>query len=444
MYNIFISYRRDGGDLMARMLYDIFDDMKLKAFLDLKELEIKPGPFDTKLYQYIEEADNFVLLLSKGALDRCKDENDWVRLEIEHAINHGKNIIPFLMSEFEWPENLPKSLERLPKQNAVPSSREYFDASINRLIGMLINTKLTREHSALKTARVIERTKNTYFKYDDEKEKKRLKIQQNLMKQFDHKTYQKAIDSFEELYILDIGSNNGDFVMDRIGNSEKVRLLVGLEYDSETVNLANSKYGVDGKISFYEQNVEDEDLEQKLTDILEKSSSKKFNLVNISMLMLHLKNPYHLIKTIRPFIEKGGMIVIKDIDDGYNIAYPDPDNAFARVVEICAKNKTAGYRYSGRQIYTLLKRAGYIDICLEELGLSTIGMDYDERSALFDTYFSFILEDLKITMDNNPDDIEIRNDYEWYRDIYDSLEEQFQDDAFYFNLGFVMFTARKR
>ena len=47
-------------------------------------------------------------------------------------------------------------------------------------------------------------------------------------------------------------------------------------------------------------------------------------------------------------------------------------------------------------------------------------------------------------MDNNPNDIEIRNDYEWYRDIYDSLEEQFQDDAFYFNLGFVMFTARKR
>lgn len=443
MYNIFISYRRDGGDIMARMLYDIFDDMKLNAFLDRKGLERQTGPFDTKLYQYIEEADNFVLVLSNGALDRCTDEDDWVRLEIEHALKLGKNIIPLFMEDFKWPENLPESIKKLPTQNGVVASTEYFDATINRLVSRLINIKLSCEYSPAKSARVIERTENTYFTFDDEKEKKRLKIQQNLMKQFDSKTYQKAIDSFEELYILDIGSNNGDFVMDRIGKSEKVKLLVGLEYDNDTVIAANSRYGVRGKIEFYEQNVEDESLEENLTRIIESHGIEKFNVINISLVILHLKNPYHLLKTLRPFLAKGGMIVIKDIDDGYNLAYPDPNNEFAKVVEICAKNKTAGYRYSGRQIYTLLKRAGYNAICLEEFGLSTIGMDYDERSALFDTYFSFILEDLKESLKNTPDDIEIRNDYEWYRDIYDSLEERFQDDTFYFNLGFVMFTARK-
>lgn len=442
MYDIFISYRRDGGYVMARLLYDRFKQMGLHPFFDLEEL--KSGQFDTKLYRHIEESSNFVLVLPANSLDRCVNEDDWLRLEIEHAIAHNKNIIPIMMSDFCWPESLPQSLATLPNYNGVRSSREYFDAAIDRLISMLVNVKLKSDAPAPKTARVLERTENTYFAYEDVKEKKRLKIQQNLMKQFDRDAYKKAVDSFDELYVLDIGSNNGDFVMDRIGKSDKVKLLVGLEYDRESVIAANEKYGIEGKIAFYEQNVEADDLEDRLFDILDRAGVEKFNLINISMVMLHLKNPYRLLKVIRPFLEKGGMIIIKDIDDGYNLAYPDPKGEFARVVEICAKNDTSGYRHSGRQIYTLLKHAGYIDVCLEQCGLSTVGMDYDERSALFDTYFSFIIEDLKIMIEAYPNDTEIRDDYEWYRKIYDDLEERFQDEAFYFNLGFVLYTARKR
>ena len=71
-------------------------------------------------------------------------------------------------------------------------------------------------------------------------------------------------------------------------------------------------------------------------------------------------------------------------------------------------------------------------------------MDYDERSALFDTYFSFILEDLKIMVERYPDDKRVRDDYNWYCENYERMEELFQDDAFFFNLGFVMYIAKKR
>ena len=134
---------------------------------------------------------------------------------------------------------------------------------------------------------------------------------------------------------------------------------------------------------------------------------------------------------------------IKDIDDGYNIAYPDEHGYFARVMEICAKDDYSGYRQSGRQIYTLLKHAGYTDVSLEKMGLSTIGMDYDERSALFDTYFSFILEDFKLMLERCPADNDIRDIYKWYENVYEDLEETFLKDDFYFNLGFVMYTAKK-
>ena len=323
-------------------------------------------------------------------------------------------------------------------------NNEYFDACISRLVTMLLDVRVATEGDTPAKVFVNERIENKYFVFEDEKEKKRLKIQQNLLKRFDGSTYQKVIDSYDELLILDVGCNNGDFVMDRIGKNEKVKLLVGLEYDAESVDRANEKYGVKGKIEFYKQNVEAEDLEDNLAEILENLGVEKFNVINISMVLLHLKNPYRMLKSVRHFLQKGGMVVIKDIDDGYNIAYPDENEDFERVFKICSRNETSGYRHSGRQVYTLLKHAGYTDICLEQSGLSTIGMDYDEREALFDTYFSFILEDLKIMMERYPGEEEFKKSYDWYNKIYEDLEERFQDEAFYFNLGFVLYTAKKR
>ena len=70
-------------------------------------------------------------------------------------------------------------------------------------------------------------------------------------------------------------------------------------------------------------------------------------------------------------------------------------------------------------------------------------MDYEQREALFETYFSFVLDDLKIMRDRYPADKRIAADYEWYFSNYDDLEEKFQDDNMFFSLGFMLFTAHK-
>ena len=135
MYDIFISYRRDGGHEMARLIYEHLSFKGLNCFFDLEELGA--GEFNIKLLKNIEESRNFVLILSPGALDRCRNENDWVRAEIEHAIENEKNIVPLMMKGFDWPGDLPESLSKLPFYNGVSLIREYFDASINKLVGML-------------------------------------------------------------------------------------------------------------------------------------------------------------------------------------------------------------------------------------------------------------------------------------------------------------------
>ena len=99
MYDIFISYRRDGGHEMARLIYEHLSFKGLNCFFDLEELGA--GEFNIKLLKNIEESRNFVLILSPGALDRCRNENDWVRAEIEHAIENEKNIVPLMMKGFD-------------------------------------------------------------------------------------------------------------------------------------------------------------------------------------------------------------------------------------------------------------------------------------------------------------------------------------------------------
>lgn len=130
-YNIFISYRRDGGQSTAKMLYDKLNNLGYKVFFDVESL--LSGNFNTALYSVIDECKDFLLILSPGALDRCENENDWIRLEIEHALEQGLNIIPIMLRGFSFPENLPPSIDDIRYKNGIESNYQFFDAFIAKL-----------------------------------------------------------------------------------------------------------------------------------------------------------------------------------------------------------------------------------------------------------------------------------------------------------------------
>lgn len=130
-YSVFISYRRDGGEYTAKMLRDRLDELGYAVFFDVESL--RSGDFNTKLYSVIEECTDFILILSPDALNRCQNEDDWVRREVEYALERGKNIIPVMLRGFEFPGNLPPSLEQLRFKNGIPASTEFFEAFIQKL-----------------------------------------------------------------------------------------------------------------------------------------------------------------------------------------------------------------------------------------------------------------------------------------------------------------------
>lgn len=133
----FISYRRGGGAELARLVASELRRRDVETFVDLDDLGA--DRFDHQILRRIEATPNFVLILTPGCLDRCDEEDDWVRREIAQALKCGCNIVPVMARDFRFPPNpmLPPELSQLPGYSGVPYSHEYSHAAIERLMSFL-------------------------------------------------------------------------------------------------------------------------------------------------------------------------------------------------------------------------------------------------------------------------------------------------------------------
>ncbi|HXF41367.1 MAG TPA: toll/interleukin-1 receptor domain-containing protein [Blastocatellia bacterium] len=135
---VFISYRRQFDEVTARMIKSELKARGFDVFLDVDDLGPSPR-FDNRLSEEIERRHSFVLILSPGSLDRCKDDNDWLRLEITHALETGRKIVPVTRGGFELSTDskLPEQILPLPLHNAVAYSSTYHQAAIQMLVAFL-------------------------------------------------------------------------------------------------------------------------------------------------------------------------------------------------------------------------------------------------------------------------------------------------------------------
>jgi len=133
----FISYRREGGSDTARLVRAALQARGYAAFLDVENLGA--SHFDERLLAAIEQAPNFLLILSPGCLDRCHEPGDWLRREITYAIASRRNIVPLLKDGFVFPPpgSLPPDLADLPRHNGIPMSHVFFEAAIDKLVAFL-------------------------------------------------------------------------------------------------------------------------------------------------------------------------------------------------------------------------------------------------------------------------------------------------------------------
>ncbi len=136
-YSVFISYRRSGGEYTAKILRDRLGELGYDVFFDIEAL--RSGDFNTKLYSVIDECKDFLMILSPDSLDRCVNEDDWVRRELEYALEKGKNIVPILLRGFTFPKTLPPTIDAIRYRNGIEANSEFFDAFIEKLQDFLVS-----------------------------------------------------------------------------------------------------------------------------------------------------------------------------------------------------------------------------------------------------------------------------------------------------------------
>lgn len=116
---VFISYRRSSSAYIARSIFENLKSHRFKPYMDTQSLE--SGPFDTQLLKLIEQSCHFLVVLTPDTLDRCVEPDDWVRREIEHALDFKLNIVPVYANGFDInKQNLSGKLAELKRFNGTP------------------------------------------------------------------------------------------------------------------------------------------------------------------------------------------------------------------------------------------------------------------------------------------------------------------------------------
>lgn len=427
--DFFISYSSNDKNIVDSLVESL-ESMGAKCWYAPRDVQ---GRYAKAICEAIENAKVFLLCLSKNS---AKSEH--VLNEIEMAYSHKKMTNGAISIEPVCIENIDIDCKEF-------DEIMYYIRRINFIIpqdigsSYLIAKEVVKNNSSLFGAfesKKKERTASSYF--TDDIEKKRLIIQNELIKKFDHEVYEKVYNSFHNPIFLDVGCGNGDILINRFGVDNYT--LIGVDHDEKSILEAKNNHNF---AKFYNLDVEDDNFADKLDDIMIQNNIQSFDIIHISMVLLHLKSQCKLLRILRRVLTNNGILIIKDIDDGLNFAYPDDNDDFEKIYKLCAHDELAGDRHNGRQIYTNLVRAGYKKISLEKQGFSSVGLNYDEKENLFKLYFKFILDDIKYMHEKYPNNIQIEEEYEWYKQNYERIHDNFMMDDFVFSLGFQIYLAQK-
>ncbi len=278
------------------------------------------GNYAVAINKAIGNCKVFLLCLSKNSAN-----SEHVLNEIEMVYRHNKRRnTPIPIS--------PLCLEPMDIDDPCLDIIMYYISKINFISPQTYGAQDIAQEVLLKNDNILHlkkcmkrpREKSLYF--DSKREDKRLMIQDELCQKFDYEIYERIISSYASPRILDVGCGNGRMLMTRLGkiNPAGYRYL-GIDREASKIQEASASYP---EASFMELDVESKNFQEQLCEAMESMSYEKFDIINISMLLLHLKNQCRLFRILRRVLASGGTIIIKDIDDGLNIAYPDSNAEF--------------------------------------------------------------------------------------------------------------------
>jgi tetratricopeptide (TPR) repeat protein len=141
---VFISYRRTNIP-WALAIFQNLTQFGFDVFFDFTG--IASGDFENAILENIHARAHFLVLLTPSALERCGDPSDWLRREIEAALESRRNIVPLMLEGFDFgtpaiANQLTGKLAKLKQYNALNIPADYFLEAMGRLRDRYLNVAL--------------------------------------------------------------------------------------------------------------------------------------------------------------------------------------------------------------------------------------------------------------------------------------------------------------
>lgn len=266
-------------------------------------------------------------------------------------------------------------------------------------------------------------------------EDQRLDVQNSVLCHFDRDVYDNVFREKGCPAILDVGCGTGNMIQKMLEGIASYK-LIGVDKVERQIHIAE-KTQTSGR--FLILDVEQEDFTSLIRPVMEEEGIDGFDVINCSMVMLHMQNPVGALSRLRTLLAPNGTVVVRDIDDGLQYAWPDPERRFEKLFMMLEKDVRTGDRHCGRKIYSYLTNAGFRNIQLNKVGLATPSLK--DKMLLFDMAIPTLLHYYEQRHLDAPNNIQWKEDFEWFRDNIVAMKESFAKEDFVFSAGFMNYTA---
>ncbi len=141
---VFISYRRTNIP-WALAIYQNLTTHGYDVFFDYDS--IASGDFEQVILGNIKARAHFLVVLTPSALERCVNSDDWLRREIETALDEKRNIVPIFLEGFDFgspsiSKYLTGKLATLKKYNGQNVPAGFFDEAMGKIRERFLNVPL--------------------------------------------------------------------------------------------------------------------------------------------------------------------------------------------------------------------------------------------------------------------------------------------------------------
>ncbi len=265
-------------------------------------------------------------------------------------------------------------------------------------------------------------------------EKKRLENQQKGYYAFDRRAIDMVLDELEgdDLCVVDLGCSNGALTISRFADLPRVGKVIGVDYNQRDIDEANAAAQAYGdKFSFCCVDLEDEDIVEKLSAILEENGRNKADIIFSALVLHHLKSPSKLLLRLYEIMADDAKIIVRGSDDGGKLCYPKTE-LLQEILERYGKLVNTSDRANGRKLYRQLYDAGYVNIRMLYSCVDTCEKDRRSREHLFDVGFSFRLNRIDDLLRKNPDNVQLKQEREWFAKALSELKAAFVERSFWY------------